>query len=171
MINADNSVVCLGIDPGLGRMGYGLVLQKGDSLIAKSYGVVETPANTPLPIRLNKLYNDLHKIVKETRVDVIAVEQLYFGKNVTTAGMVWQARGVILLFASQMGILPIEPKPAEVKLSVCGYGNADKLQVQGMVQHILNLREIPKPDDAADALAVAIAGLALASYKANIMER
>ena len=152
-------------------MGYGLVSQKGDSLTAKRFGVVETPANTPLPIRLKTLYSELHRIVEGAHIDVIAIEQLYFGKNVTTAAMVWQARGVILLFASQMGIEPFEPKPAEVKLSVCGYGNADKLQVQGMVQHILNLKEIPKPDDAADALAVAIAGLALASYRMNIEKR
>jgi crossover junction endodeoxyribonuclease RuvC len=91
------------------------------------------------------------------------VERLYFGRNVTTAEMVFQARGVTLLFAARLGIPVFEPKPAEVKQTVCGYGSADKAQVRGMVRLILGLDELPSPDDAADALAIAVVGLALAS--------
>ena len=95
---------------------------------------------------------------------MVAVERLYFGRNSTTAEMVFQARGVILLAAANMGIIPYEPKPSEVKMAVCGNGAAEKSQVQGMVMRLLNLDESPRPDDAADALAVAITGLSLAQF-------
>jgi Holliday junction resolvasome, endonuclease subunit len=96
--------------------------------------------------------------------DVAAVERLYFGRNTTTAEMVFQARGVVMLAVADRGLAPYEPKPAEVKMAVCGNGAAEKAQVQGMVRHLLNLDTIPRPDDAADALAVAITGLSLALY-------
>lgn len=159
---------CLGIDPGLGTLGYGIVRQDGDQLVAEDYGVIKTPAGLPVPKRLLMLYEQLQERVAGSVPGVIAVEQLYFGKNVTTAGMVWQARGVVLLFAAQLGLHPYEPKPSEVKLSVCGYGSAEKCQVQGMVCRLLQLKEIPKPDDAADALAIAITGLSLAQHQRGI---
>ena len=157
--------VCLGLDPGLGTLGFGLVSQRGDQLRAEDYGVVQTPPGLPLPVRLRMLYEELRRRTGAFRPSVVAVERLYFGKNVTTAEMVWQARGVVLLFASQLEVPLYEPKPSEVKLAICGHGGAEKRQVQGMVQCLLGLAELPLPDDAADALAVAVAGLSLASLE------
>ncbi len=154
---------CLGIDPGLGTLGYGIVLQKNDRLIAETYGVVRTPTELSIARRLDFLYEELAAKTRDYPPDVIAVEKLYFGRNVTTAEMVWQARGVVLLFASRLGIEPYEPKPAEMKMAVCGNGAADKVQVQGMIRYLLALDETPRPDDAADALGMAIVGLSLAN--------
>lgn len=159
---------CLGIDPGLGTLGYGVVSQEGDRLICEAYGTVRTPADMPIARRLSLLYDELNEKAKKFLPDIIAVEKLFFGKNVTTAEMVWQARGVALLFAAQLGITPYEPKPNEIKLSVCGNGAAEKSQVQGMVSHLLNLASRPSPDDAADALAIAITGLSLAAFDRNL---
>ena len=159
------SPLCLGLDPGLGTLGYGLVRQEGDLLRAEEYGVVRTPPGEPLPDRLRMLYEELRRRTGAWHPSVVAVERLYFGKNVTTAEMVWQARGVVLLFASQLEVPLYEPKPSEVKLAICGHGGAEKRQVQGMVQCLLGLAELPRPDDAADALAVAVAGLSLASLE------
>lgn len=155
---------CLGIDPGIGRTGYGLVIQDGGSLRAGVFGCVETPPRSPLPGRLVLLFRQIEEIISECQPDVVAVERLFFGKNITTAEMVWQARGTILLAAARRGLLVLEPKPNEVKLAVCGTGSAVKSQVQGMVQRILYLPEKPKPDDVADALAIAITGLSLATF-------
>lgn len=159
---------CLGIDPGLGTLGYGVVTQEGDRLICENYGVIKTPSDLPMASRLAMLYNKLQKKAEEFSPDIIAVEKLFFGRNVTTAEMVWQARGVVLLFASQMGLEPYEPKPNEIKMCVCGNGSAEKGQVQGMVANLLGLVKRPTPDDAADALAIAITGLALDSFDRNI---
>ena len=166
----NNGVRALGIDPGLGTMGYGIVSQYGDKLVCETYGVVKTPPSLSLTKRLLLLYNELKEKTEEYTIDVIAVEKLFFGRNITTAEMVWQARGVILLFAAQLGLEPYEIKPSEVKLAVCGYGAAEKGQVQGMVANILGLKKNPTPDDAADALAIAIAGLAMASFDRNILK-
>ena len=157
-------MVCFGIDPGIGRMGYGIVSQNGDALSALDYGVISTEPGTPLAERLNEIFLALEEKISRHNPDVIAVERLYFGKNTTTAEMVWQARGVMMLAAARRGVTPYEPKPSEVKLAVCGHGNAEKFQVQGMVRNILNLTETPKPDDAADALAIAITGLSMSMY-------
>ncbi len=154
-------VRCLGVDPGLGRLGFGIITQERSTLRVERFGCIETPPHSALPGRLLLLYEELRKILEEHTVHLIAVEQLFFGRNTTTAAMVWQARGVVLLSAAQTGIPTVEPKPSEVKLAVCGNGNAEKKQVQGMVQYLLGLSAPPKPDDAADALAVAIAGIAL----------
>ena len=116
----------LGIDPGLGTMGYGIVSQFGDRLVCECYGVIRTPSSLSLTKRLSLLYDELKERAAEYPPDIIAVEKLFFGRNITTAEMVWQARGVILLFAAQMGIDPYEIKPSEVKLAVCGYGAAEK---------------------------------------------
>lgn len=115
------------------------------------------------------LYRELKLRAADYPPDIVAVEKLFFGRNTATAEMVWQARGVVLLFAAQLGLEPYELKPNEVKMAVCGYGMAEKGQVQGMVAHILGLAKNPAPDDAADALAIAIAGLSLASYDRNMM--
>lgn len=163
-----DKIRCLGIDPGLGALGYGVVTQEGDRLTGEACGVIRTPSDMPIASRLSLIYEELRKKADEFTPDVIAVEKLFFGKNVTTAEMVWQARGVVLLFAAQLGLVPYEPKPSEIKMSVCGNGSAEKGQVQGMVSHILGLVERPRPDDAADALAIAITGLSLAAFDRNL---
>lgn len=156
---------CLGIDPGIGRTGYGLVSQCGGVLSAAGFGCIETPPNMPFPERLGLLYGEIDEILARWEPDVVAVERLFFGKNITTAEMVWQARGVLLLAVARKGLPLLEPKPNEVKLAVCGTGSAAKSQIQGMVQRILCLRERPRPDDAADALAIGIAGLSMAAFR------
>ncbi|MGJ3240494.1 MAG: crossover junction endodeoxyribonuclease RuvC [Anaerolineae bacterium] len=150
-------MLVLGIDPGTATVGYGLVKEHQDgALQAIEYGVIRTSAKTPMPERLNIIYDTLTDIVAEFKPDRAAVEELFFAKNVTTAITVSQARGVILL-ALQRAHLPInEYKPNMIKQSVSGYGGADKPQVQEMVRMLLNLDTIPRPDDAADALAVCI---------------
>lgn len=157
-------MICFGIDPGLGFLGYGVVRQQGDALEALDYGAIATEPGQPIAARLLDLYRQLDAKVRAHRPDVVAVEKLFFGRNVTTAEMVYQARGVALLTVANLGLVPFEPKPAEVKLAVCGHGTAEKSQVQGMVKYLLHLDRIPRPDDAADALAIAIAGLSLAMY-------
>ncbi|MDR1510386.1 MAG: crossover junction endodeoxyribonuclease RuvC [Synergistaceae bacterium] len=157
-------MICFGIDPGLGRLGYGIVNQTNGEMKAIDYGVICTPPGFSTAERLNEIFDALEGKISLHKPDAVAVERLFFGRNTTTAGMVWQARGVILLAASRFGLIPYEPKPSEVKLAVCGHGGADKCQVQGMVRRLLNLASDPKPDDAADALAVAITGISLLIY-------
>jgi crossover junction endodeoxyribonuclease RuvC len=157
-------MICFGIDPGLGRLGYGIVNQINGVMKALDYGVICTSPETSPAERLSEIFDALVGKLSLHKPDAIAVERLFFGRNTTTAGMVWQARGVILLAASRFGITPCEPKPSEVKLAVCGHGGADKYQVQGMVRRLLNLEADPKPDDASDALAIAITGLSLSMY-------
>lgn len=164
-----NQIRCLGIDPGLGTLGYGVVTQQGDTFTCETYGAIKTPTDLSLTQRLSLLYDELMKKTKEYPPDIVAIEKLFFGRNVTTAEMVWQARGVVLLFTAHLGLEPYEPKPAEIKMAVCGNGNAEKGQVQGMVMHLLGLQKRPSPDDAADALAIAITGLLMASYDRNLM--
>lgn len=163
-------MISFGVDPGIGIMGYGVVAQDKDRLEALDYGVVSTEPDLPLSLRLHRIYRTLVGKMAEHRPDVVAVEKLYFGRNTTTAEMVFQARGVILLAVADFGLVPYEPKPSEVKLAVCGNGAAEKTQVQGMVRCLLGLKEIPRPDDAADALAIAVAGLSLASYNRRLAE-
>jgi crossover junction endodeoxyribonuclease RuvC len=157
-------VICFGIDPGVGLLGYGIVSQSGDALRAIDYGALSTAPGRPLSVRLVEIYRSLNAKMDEHTPDVVAVEKLFFGRNTTTAEMVFHARGVVLLVAAERGFVPYEPKPSEVKMAVCGNGAAEKAQVQGMVKQLLNLEKTPKPDDAADALAIAITGLSLAMY-------
>jgi crossover junction endodeoxyribonuclease RuvC len=145
-------------------MGYGVVRDIGAVMTALDYGAISTKPGLPISARLRDLYKELASRMELHSPDVVAVERLYFGRNSTTAEMVFQARGVILLASANMGIIPYEPKPSEVKIAVCGNGAAEKSQVQGMVMRLLNLNESPRPDDAADALAVAITGLSLAQF-------
>jgi crossover junction endodeoxyribonuclease RuvC len=146
----------LGIDPGTAITGYGVVEGDGDGLSLGAYGAIKTPSNKPLPQRLQQIYRELRALIAELAPDSAAVEELFFSKNARTALAVGHARGVALLALTDAGLPIQEYKPAEVKQAVAGYGNAPKDQVQGMVQLLLGLDQIPRPDDAADALAVAI---------------
>jgi len=150
-------MLSLGIDPGTAIVGYGLVREHNDgSLEAITYGAIRTPAKTPMPERLQTIHNSLNDLIEKYEPDRAAVEELFFSRNVTTAITVAQARGVILL-TLQNAELPIaEYKPNMIKQSISGYGGADKPQVQEMVRLLLGLEKIPRPDDAADGLAVAI---------------
>ena len=154
--------ICLGIDPGLARLGWGVVAQEGYKLRALCYGCIETSPKILFSHRLLEIYNSLNDIYLnlEQEPDFMSIERLFFGKNVKTAEFVWQARGVVMLWAAQKNLNIIEPEPNQLKLALCGTGGADKQQVQRMVQRFLNLDEVPKPDDTADALAAAVAGLA-----------
>lgn len=146
----------MGIDPGLGRTGYGVVEEQGGKLTALDYGCVETPARRSVVRRLEQVYEEIGTLLRRHRPDEVAVEQLFFSTNVQTAFAVGQARGVILLAASQARVRLGEYTPLEVKQAVVGYGRAEKGQIQYMVKAILSLTETPRPDDAADALALAI---------------
>ena len=150
-------MLVIGIDPGTATTGYGLIQEKDDgSLAVHAFGVVLTPPDMPMPQRLLQLYRSLQELLLLHRPDCGAVEKLFFQRNVRTALSVGQARGVALLVLAQAGLDVKEYTPLEVKQAVAGYGGADKSQVQQMVKALLNLEQLPQPDDAADALAVAI---------------
>lgn len=150
-------MLVLGIDPGIAITGYGLI-QTGDRSDYQciDYGVIRTESGVPDPDRLAFLFKELKDLLRQYQVDSSAVEKLFFQKNVRTAFSVGQARGVTLLALAQSKLPISEYTPNEIKQTVCGYGNAGKAQVQRMVQALLHLADLPKPDDAADALAVAI---------------
>lgn len=149
-------MIILGIDPGYGRCGWGLIQVHGNRLAGLDYGVIETPAKMPFPLRLKQLYAELQRVISEHHPDESALEQLFFSKNAKTAIDVGQARGVAMLACIQFDLPIAEYKPGEIKLAVSGYGMADKAQMQQMVKILLGLRQAPRLDDAADALAVAI---------------
>ena len=150
-------MLVIGIDPGTASMGYGLVHEEEDgSLSAIAYGVIQTPAQQPMQNRLLLLYQQLRQILFLHRPESSAVEKLFFARNTRTALAVGQARGVALLALAEDGLELHEYTPLEVKQAVTGYGGADKNQVQELVRALLGLESIPKPDDAADALAIAI---------------
>jgi crossover junction endodeoxyribonuclease RuvC len=157
-------MLVIGIDPGTATTGYGLVRDNEDALEALDFGVIETPAGLPLSERLLLLHNDLQKILLLHQPDSGAVEKLFFQRNVRTAMTVGQGRGVALLALAEAGIPVAEYTPLEVKKAVVGYGAADKNQVQQMVRALLGLESIPQPDDAADALAIAICHLHSARF-------
>jgi len=153
-------MLAIGIDPGTATTGYGLVRETPQgSLEVVDYGVILTPAGEKPEIRLLLLYNELKKFLHLHRPETAAVEKLFFQRNVTTAISVGQARGIILLCLAEAEIEVFEYTPLEVKQAVAGYGGAQKKQIQQMVKAILNLDRIPQPDDAADALAIAICHL------------
>ncbi|HUI87767.1 MAG TPA: crossover junction endodeoxyribonuclease RuvC [Anaerolineales bacterium] len=152
--------LALGIDPGTATTGYGLVrLTPDGSLEAVAFGVILTPAHTPAQARLLTLYRDLNRLISTHRPDTCAVEKLFFQRNVSTAIAVGQARGVVMLSVAEAGLDVAEYTPNEVKQAVAGYGSAQKRQVQEMVRVLLSLSDLPRPDDAADALAIAITHL------------
>jgi crossover junction endodeoxyribonuclease RuvC len=157
--------LALGIDPGTATTGFGLVRMEPDgSLVAVHYGVILTPKQASAPARLEMLYDQLCVLLQQYHPQSAAVEKLFFQHNTTTAMAVGQARGVIMLALQQSGLTAFEYTPNEIKQAVAGYGSAGKRQVQEMVRALLGLDAIPKPDDAADALAVAITHLNTKRY-------
>jgi crossover junction endodeoxyribonuclease RuvC len=172
-LDAIDPDLVLGIDPGTAIMGYGLVAHQAapdeepggaawlgmSGLAAREYGALRTPAHMPLVERLPRLYNGLIALIREHQPGAVAIEELFFGRNVTTAISVGQARGVAVLAAAHCGLPIAEYTPMQVKQAVVGYGKATKDQVQQMMRILLNLETIPQPDDAADALAIAICHL------------
>jgi crossover junction endodeoxyribonuclease RuvC len=149
-------VIVLGIDPGTAATGYGIIERDGSRLRLIDYGCLETLSTQQLPTRLLEIHRAVTELIVTHRPDQIGVERLFFNRNVQTAFAVGQARGVVLLAAAEHGLPVFEYGPHEVKMAVTGYGRADKTQVQRMVQMVLGMSKLPKPDDAADALAVAI---------------
>ncbi len=149
-------VVVLGIDPGTAHTGYGVVLSRGRTLGALDGGVIETAPGQPLERRLSLIHSQVCELIEEHEPEAVAIEDLYFGQNVASALAVGQARGVVLLAAGQAGLPCFSYTPQQIKQSVCGSGRAAKDQVQRMVGALLTLPEPPRPDHAADALAVAI---------------
>ena len=155
----------LGIDPGTATTGFGLVRNREDgSLESVTYGTIRTPAGAASHDRLSLLFHEMSKILLLHRPDSVAVEKLFFQRNISTALAVGQARGVLMLAISEAGLNFAEYTPNEIKKAVAGYGSAGKRQVQEMVRVLLALPEIPKPDDAADALAIAITHLNTQRY-------
>jgi len=149
----------LGIDPGTAITGYGVVGEVQGELQPLAFGVIKTPADQPLPRRLQLIYRAVSDLAKEWKPTAAAVEELFFSRNVRTAMSVGHARGVTLLALADAGLDAAEYTPLAIKQAVTGYGNADKAQMQEMVRLLLRLDKVPRPDDAADALAVAICHL------------
>jgi|SRR3989339_162074 len=146
----------MGVDPGFGRMGFGVIYVEGTKMELVDYGVITTTSGDAFEQRLLHIGNDLHELFAHHKPDVLAIEKLFFGKSSTTAMRVAEARGVVLLMAAQAGATVIEYTPAQVKKAVTGDGKAPKGAMQKMVKELLGLSNIPKPDDAADAIAMAI---------------
>ena len=149
-------MIILGIDPGVATIGFGLVRAERNRNQLLRYGVITTPPGIPLSNRLLEISNDMEELIHAFHPDEMAVEELFFTKNITTGIAVAHGRGVILLAAEKLGVPVFEYTPMQVKQAVVGYGKAEKRQVMLMTQHLLHMKEIPKPDDAADALALAI---------------
>ncbi len=177
-------MITLGIDPGTAIMGYGLVesgvnvardsndrrSRGGEQLRMVEYGALLTPANMPMAERLPMLYEGLMDLLKEHKPQAVAIEELFFNKNVRTALTVGQARGVAILAAAHSGAIVSEYTPLQVKQAVVGYGRATKEQVQIMIKILLNMDHIPRPDDAADALAIAVCDIHSRGYQRLVAE-
>lgn len=157
-------MIALGFDPGTARLGYGVIASDPDPR-AIDYGIIATDAKLPMAQRLVEIHEAVTELIQVFRPDAVAVERLFFAQNVTTAMTVGQARGVVLLAAAQRGLPVAEYAPSEVKQAVVGYGKADKRQIQEMVRIMLGLETIPRPDDAADALAIAICHVQVAPFR------
>lgn len=149
-------MIILGIDPGYAIVGIGVIEYSGNKFRMLEYNAITTPAQMPTPARLQKIYQETTLYIQKYRPDAVAIEELFFNSNQKTAIQVAQARGVLIVAVVNAGIPLYEYTPLQIKQSVTGYGRADKKQIQSMVKMILNLNVIPKPDDAADGLAVAI---------------
>lgn len=158
-------MIILGIDPGLAIVGYGVIEYLGNKYRVIDYGAITTESDMDFPDRLKIIYDELSHIIDRYKPEDLAMEELFFNKNVKTAIKVGQARGVQILCAKNKGLDIYEYTPLQVKQAVVGYGRAEKSQVQEMVKVLLNLKEIPKPDDVADALAVAICHTSSINYK------
>jgi crossover junction endodeoxyribonuclease RuvC len=146
----------LGIDPGYGITGFGVIEAERGKQALVTCGAITTPAGMDFSARLEIIYNDMTELIRSTKPDAVAIEELFFGQNVTTGIGVAQSRGVILLAIRQAGLQVYQYKPAQIKQAVVGYGNATKHQVQDMTKRLLHLQQMPKPDDAADAIAIAL---------------
>ncbi|MCI8619209.1 MAG: crossover junction endodeoxyribonuclease RuvC [Oscillospiraceae bacterium] len=146
----------LGIDPGYGTTGFGLLEAAGGNFQILRYGVITTPPGMDFPMRLEVLYHDMRELLEAGKPEAMAIEELFFGQNVTTGIGVAQARGVILLSAAQQSVPVFEYKPMQVKQALVGYGNATKHQMMDMTRRLLHLERAPRPDDAADAIAIAL---------------
>ncbi|MBO5646770.1 MAG: crossover junction endodeoxyribonuclease RuvC [Clostridia bacterium] len=149
-------MIILGIDPGYAIVGYGVVQAERGRFLSRGHGVIRTEAGIPIHLRISEIYNDMCEILQTVRPDCIAIEKLFFTNNKTTGIDVAQARGAILLAVAQSGLPYYEYTPSEVKTAVVGYGKADKHQMMELTRIQLGLSEIPRPDDAADALAIAL---------------
>lgn len=146
----------LGIDPGIGILGFGVIETDGRSPQLVDAGVIRTQVGAPEQERLLVIYDGIKEIIADSRPNVVAIEKLFFARNVTTAMAVSQARGIVLLAAQQSGLPIFEYTPLQIKMALTGYGRADKKQIQEMVRILLGLNTVPKPDDCADALATAL---------------
>ena len=149
-------MIVLGIDPGTAATGYGLIKIEEGNIRSIDWGCIKTQAKVAPGLRLQTIYRELRKVIKKFKPDVAVIEELFFNRNVKTALSVGQARGVALLIATDCGLEIGEYTPLEVKLALTGYGRAQKRQVQEMVKRVLKMEDIPRPDDAADALAIAL---------------
>lgn len=149
-------MMIMGIDPGYGTVGYGIVKFERNRFTPVQYGAITTDAKMAMPLRLQEIYTDLGILLDTFHPEEVAVEELFFNTNITTGIQVAQARGVILLAMVQHGLSPVSYTPSQVKQSVVGYGKAEKMQVMDMTRRMLGLSKVPRPDDAADALALAI---------------
>lgn len=151
-------MIILGIDPGLATVGYGVVKKENSNITLVDFGIISTPAGMPLPKRLSIIFSDTQELINQYKPECVAFEELFFNKNIKTALTVAHARGVSVIAANNLvgSDNLYEYTPLQVKQAVCGYGRADKNQIQQMVKMLLSMKEIAKPDDAADALAVAI---------------
>jgi crossover junction endodeoxyribonuclease RuvC len=161
----------LGIDPGLATVGYGIVEKKGDLFEAVDFGYISTPADSQISPRLFSIYTNIKLLISRFSPDEMAVEKLFFCKNIRTALQVGEARGAILTAAASHTLPVFEYTPLQVKQAVAGYGRADKKQVQEMVRLLLKLPEIPKPDDTADALAIALCHLQFSRWDRLIRKK
>ena len=146
----------LGIDPGFATIGFGLVEAERGQTRMKTYGAITTPAGLPLSRRLYQIGTDMEDLIGQLRPDVISIEELFFNTNITTGITVARGRGVLLFAAEKCGVPLFEYTPSQVKLAVTGYGKAEKRQVMDMTRRLLKLQKVPRPDDAADALALAL---------------
>jgi crossover junction endodeoxyribonuclease RuvC len=149
-------MIILGIDPGIARCGWAIIETRGSQLVAKDYGCIETQSSMEVSLRLSEIYRKITKLIKKHSPDALVLEDLFFNTNAKTAFVVGQARGAVLLSGAENGIKNYVYTPLQVKIAVTGYGRAEKEQVGKMVKIILALDKIPKPDDTADALAIAI---------------
>ena len=149
-------MIILGIDPGVATIGFGVIQAQRQKNTLIQYGVITTPAGIPLSSRLLQISNDMEQLIHQFHPDEMAVEELFFSKNITTGIAVAHGRGVILLAAERLGVPIFEYTPMQVKQAVVGYGKAEKRQVMLMTQRLLGMKEVPRPDDAADAIAIAI---------------
>lgn len=161
----------LGIDPGTASTGYGVVLQTiSTDFELLACGVIRTSPDQPMPLRLRDIFTDIQNLIREFQPDEVAIEELFFGRNVTTAISVGQARGAALLAAALCDLPVAEYTPATIKQALTGYGNADKYQMQAMIRQLLELDETPQPDDAADGIAIALCHLQIGHYQAIVAD-